>query len=461
MAGLTKRKITAVFAFFMATLTVAATIGGCLTVYAINRAGTDYIVKYKECAVWMQEDRSVPFDVVSEAEMKRLDQAGLLEWYEPDGEMILLDEPAIPMYPDDKWDFELISADVAFENNYLGQNVRIGVIDSGINPHKDIAARLIKGQSYIENSNANDTADTYGHGTHVAGLIAGSGENGYIGAAPEAELVPLKVTDGKGVSTSTVCKAIYGGIKNYHCDILNLSLGIYDDEKALKEAVEYAEECGVVVVSAVGNSGSKAKLYPAAYSSVIGVGAVDSEGVWFYHSNHNDSVFITAPGVNVYTIGKYGGYELKSGASFSVPLVTAAAAVMLSIDNTLTPQDIMTVLAGTALDKGDAGYDEYYGAGILDIGGCVGYLTRLPCRFLPASGAASQIQNTASEDINCTYFLTEYGENGALKNVVTYEVLIPAKGIAEVETPQENTNYGQFVWMPNSLKPLANARKSH
>lgn len=445
----------------MAALTAAAMIGGCLTVCAINRTGTDYIVKYKECAVWMLDDSSIPFDVVSEEEMRRLNAAGLLEWYEPDGEMILLDEPGTPMYPDDKWDFELISADAAFEGGYLGQNVRVGVIDSGINPHTDIADRLIEGHNYIDGGNQNNTADTYGHGTHVAGLIAGSGENGYIGAAPGAEVVPLKITDSKAVTVSAVCRGIYGGINDYDCDILNLSLGINTDYKSLKEAVEYAEEKGVLIVSAVGNNGSKAELYPAAYDSVIGVGAVDETETWFYHSNHNDSVFITAPGVNVKTIGKYGGYELKSGTSFSVPLVTAAAAVMLSIDNTLKPRDIMTILAGTALDKGDTGYDEYYGYGLLDIGGCVGYLTRLPCRFLPASGAASQIQNTANEDISCTYFLEKYGKNGALINIVTYEVLIPAKGIAEVEAPQENTNYGQFVWIPNSLKPLANARKSH
>ena len=445
----------------MAALTVAAMIGGSLTVCAANRTGTDYIVKYKECSVWMLDDSSVPFDVVSEEEMQRLNAAGLLEWYEPDGEMTLLDEPGTPMYSEDKWDLALVHADAAFENNYLGQNVRVGVVDSGINPHEDIASRLIKGQSYIGNSNANDTADTYGHGTYVAGLIAGSGKNGYIGAAPEAELVPLKVTDGKGVSTSTVCKAIYGGIKNYHCDILNLSLGIYDDEKALKEAVEYAEECGVLIVSAVGNAGSKAKLYPAAYDSVIGVGAVDEVGTWFYHSNHNDSVFITAPGVNVKTVGKYGGYDLKSGTSFSVPYVTAAAAVMLGIDDTLTPSDIMEILAQTAADKGDPGYDEYYGAGLLDLGGCVRYLTGGICKLLPVTGAASRIKNVTETDLDCTYFLTEYDENGVCLNVTAYNITIPAKDTVEIEVPSENTNYGQFVWMPNSLKPLANARKSH
>ncbi len=434
-----------------------------IPVCAADSAGTDYIVKYKEGAVWMQEDSGVPFDVVSGEEMQRLDREGLLEWYEPDGEMTLLDEPAAQMYQDDKWDLALIRADAAFENSYLGQGVRVGVIDSGINPHEDIAARLIAGTSYIEGGDPDNTADTYGHGTQVAGLIAGSGKNGFIGAAPGAEVVPLKITDGKGVTVSTVCRAIYGGINDYDCDILNLSLGIGSEFKTLKEAVEYAGEQGVVIVAAAGNSGSRAKLYPAAYDTVIGVGAVDSGGAWFYHSNHNDSVFITAPGVNVKTIGRYGGYELRSGTSFAAPYAAAAAAVLLGIDDTLTPQDIMGILARTAADKGDPGYDEYYGAGILDICGSIAYLTggAIPCEFLPATGAASQIRNNSAAAVSGTYVLAEYDENGVCENVTFYEVTIPPYGTAEIEVPPENTNYGQFVLNTEKVMPLAIARRSH
>lgn len=446
----------------MAVLTVAAMIDDYPTVCAANRMGTDYIVKYKECAVWMLEDSNVPFDVVSEEEMQRLDRAGLLEWYEPDGEMTLCDSENSLYYSNDKWDLALVRADAAFDNNYLGQNVRVGVIDSGINPHEDIADRLIKGHNYIENSDADDTADNYGHGTYVAGIIAGSGKNGYIGAAPEAELLPLKVTDGKGVTVSAVCRAIYGGIQDYDCDILNLSLGINSEYESLKEAVDYAEESGVVIVSAVGNNGNTAKLYPAAYDSVIGVGAVDSEGVWFYHSNHNDSVSITAPGVNVMTIGKYGGYELKSGTSFSVPIVTAAAAVMLGIDDTLTPAKIMKILAQTAQDKGDAGYDEYYGNGILDLSGCVSYLTDplMPLSFLPETGAASKIQNNSGLAVSCTYLLAIYDDNGACQDVTAYELIVPPNSAIDINSPAENTHYGQFALKLEKIMPLAIARKS-
>ena len=455
MTYLTGLRKTAVIAL-LGTLMLAA---GHIPVCAANKIGTDYIVKYKESAAWLSEDSSVPFDVVSEEEMRRLDSAGLLEWYEQDGEMTLIDEPVTQTYTEDKWDLALIRADAAFENNFLGQGVRVGVLDSGINPHEDIAGRLSKGQSYL--SGGGDTADDYGHGTHVAGLIAGSGKNGCIGAAPEAELIPLKITDGSGVMVSTVCRAIYGGIDDYDCDILNLSLGIWSEYESLREAVAYAEEKGVVIVSAAGNNGSKAKVYPAAYDTVIGVGAVDSTGTWFYHSNYNDSVTVTAPGVNVRTIGKYSGYELKSGTSFSTPFAAAAAAVMLSIDDTLSPADIREILAQTAADKGARGYDEYYGAGIVDIGGCVSYLTDWPCRLLPASGAASRILNTTGEDISCTYFLAQYDEDGALMNVKSHDMTIPANGTAEIEPPPEDTSCGQFVLNKESVMPLAIARRSH
>ena len=461
MSDLIRLRTVAAFAVVTVMLMLASMIYQ-ISACAAKNIGTDYIVKYKECAVWMSKDSSVPFDVVSEDEMRRLDNDGLLEWYEPDDEMTLFEGESSLYYSDDKWDLVLVNADSAFENNYLGQNVRVGVIDSGINPHADIEGRLLDGQSYIADADPADTADNYGHGTYVAGLITGAGNDGYMGAAPGAQVIPLKITDGKTVTVSTVCRAIYGGIDDYDCDILNLSLGIKTEHESLKEAVDYAEKKGVVMVAAAGNNGTAAKNYPAAYNSVIGVGAVDETGTWFYHSNHNESVFITAPGVNVKTVGKNSGYEIKSGTSFSVPYVTAAAAVMLSIDDTLTLSDIMEILAQTAYDKGDEGYDEYYGNGILDIGGCVSYLTggAMPCVFLPETGAASQIKNNSGVTVSCTYFLAEYDENGVCLNVISKEVTIPAKGAIDIEAPQENTNYGQFVLKIDTIMPLAIARKS-
>ena len=173
-------------------------------------AGTSYIVKIKENTAFCREDQSVPFDVVSESEMERLRDAGLLEWYEPDATMELQDDPISSYYADDKWDLAMINADAAFAGDTVGQGVRVGIVDSGINAHPALNGRLIPGANYIEGADEGETSDKYGHGTLVAGLIAGKDENGFLGAAPGAELVPLKITDGKSVSVSTVCRAISG-----------------------------------------------------------------------------------------------------------------------------------------------------------------------------------------------------------------------------------------------------------
>ena len=331
-------------------------------------AGTRYIVKIKKTASFRRNDRDIPFSVVSETEMERLRDAGLLEWYEPDETTLLSDEPEASYYTDDKWDLAMINADAAFAGNAVGQGVRVGVVDSGINPHPALNGRLLEGVNCIDGGKAGDTSDRYGHGTLVAGLIAGKDENGCLGAAPGAELVPLKITDGKSLTTSAVCRAIYSGVDDCGCDILNLSLGIRTESRALKEAIEYAEQKGVIIVSAVGNNGNASVYFPACYETVIGVGAVDETGEIYYHSNQNDSVFLTAPGANVKTTGRVGGYTTASGTSFAVPYVTAAVAVLRGVGPDLTPEAIRKLLSETATDKGVPGWDEAYGWGIVNIG---------------------------------------------------------------------------------------------
>lgn len=328
-----------------------------------------YLVRTKENA-----ENGVPFEVTDGAGLRTLLDADSILWYEEDGEVDLLDVPAAGSdefyYEEYQWNLPMLGAD--FARGYCGQGVRVGVLDSGVNPHPDLADRLLPGHNYIENAkHPDDTTDEFGHGTKVAGLIAGSGEHGCIGAAPMAEIVPLKCTDGQSVKVSVLCSAIYGAIDDYGCNVLNLSLGVSTDYQALADAAAYAAEKNVVMVAGVGNDGSGKLYYPAQYDSVIGVGAVDRDGAWFSESNHNETVFLTAPGSEVRTTYYRGGYCLANGCSFAVPQVTAACAVLLSMDNTLTPEMIMAALQGSAIDRGSDGYDPYYGWGILNIAGAV------------------------------------------------------------------------------------------
>jgi len=279
-------------------------------------------------------------------------------------------------YESEQWNLTMINAEGAFAKEALGQGIRVGVLDSGINPHADFGERLLPGHNYMEDAvDENDTSDSLGHGTGVAGLIAGANERGCIGTAPGAMLVPLKVTDGKEVQISAVCRAIYGGIDDYGCKVLNLSLGIPEEYECLKEAMDYAAEKGVIVVAASGNDRTSTIYYPAGYDSVIGVGAVNQDGTAYSRSAHNSSVCVTAPGVRVRSTGNDGGYTYCTGTSFAVPQVAGAVAALLGIDPTLTPEQIMELLSKTATDRGAEGYDESFGYGILNLTACVEALT--------------------------------------------------------------------------------------
>ena len=432
-------------------------------VWAAGETGTEYIVKYKQSAAWLMGDDRVPFDVVSEGTMNQMRFFGLLEWYEPDGVGELLDSSYYESY---QWNLDVVQAEGAFQGNHLGRGVRVGVIDSGVNPHPGLGDRLLTGRNYMEDAeDPDDTADEYGHGTSVAGLIAGAGDHGYIGTAPEAELVPLKITNGKAIKVSTICRAIYGGIDDYDCDVLNLSLGVTGEFQSLKEAVDYAESQNVLLVSAVGNTGRTTAYYPAGYDSVIGVGAVDQDGNVSSRSNHNASVFLTAPGTDVRSLDASGSYSLHTGTSFAVPQVAGAAAVLLGIDPTLSPWEIMDLLATSAIDRGTEGCDEYYGYGILNLGGSVRMLTGEeehldPCSFLPETGPASQIRNNSGAVISGTYLLAAYDEDGVCLEVKSYPLQIPAYGTVEIKAPPTGSRYGQFVYETETMKPLTTERRS-
>ncbi len=427
---------------------------------AVNATGTDYIVKYKASCAWLMED-DAPFEVVGEAEMKRLRGLGLLEWYEPDGEAVLMDDL---FDADAQWNLGMIGAQTAFERGCLGRGVRVGVLDSGVNPHPDFEGRLLEGHNYISDAaDADDTADTFGHGTRVAGLLAAAAQTGYVGVAPGAELVPLKVTDENSVKISAVCRAIYGAIDDYGCQVLNLSLGVQTAYEALKEAVDYAEAHDVVVVSAVGNGGTGSAYYPAAYDSVIGVGAVDRSGEVYSRSNRNDSVWITAPGVDVRTTAYRGGYTASTGTSFAVPQVSGAAAVLLGADASLCPAELRALLAGTAADRGAEGYDTAYGYGILDLGSALDALGSAKnaerLRFAPESGPATALQNETDAAVECTYLLAYYGADGVCRSVQTRTLTVPAHGSAAVPAPEGERSFGQFVYETDTMVPLAKERK--
>ena len=423
--------------------------------------GGRYIVKFR--------GEQVPA-VVDGAALRVLLAAGRLEWYEPDGVAELLEGEDPGLYdPEAQWNLTLIGAALSLERGYLGQEITVGVIDSGISPHPDLEGRLLPGRSYVEDAaDAEDTLDTLGHGTAVAGLIAGAGAEGCVGAAPAAKLVPLKCTNGNNVSISAICAAIYGGVDDFGCRVLNLSLGTQTDSVALREAVDYAASRGVTVVAAAGNQGGQTLMYPAAYETVLGVGSVDPAGDWYRRSNHNASVFLTAPGAQVRSLALNGGYSQRVGTSFATPQVSAAAAVLLGAAaawgdgplswSGLSPARVMDLLAGAAQDRGEAGWDEYYGHGILDLGGALTALTGPAGEGLATGDStATHLRNNTDQPLACGYLLAEYSAEGRLLGLRTFDLELPPGGETALEQPEADAVFLQLVWDPETHVPLTDA----
>ena len=420
-----------------------------------------YIVKLRDAgALASAAETCGPFAVVDGGELRRLLSADALEWYEADAPVALseadaaLDGVLSPWYSDDMWHLDMIGAAAAYEQGATGAGVRVGVLDSGIAPHAAFADRLAEGWNYLDGSP--DTGDDFGHGTSVAGLIAGRSEEGFIGVAPEVTLVPLKCFKQKSSKISNVIKGIYGGVDDLGCNILNLSLGFPENSSALREAIDYAAEMGVLVVASAGNGGSSALSYPSAYESVLGVGEANSDGIVSLRSNHHEGVYLLAPGERLTTTHYRGGYTEVTGTSFSVPLVVGAAAAVWSVKPELSAQDLMELLGQTATDGGDPGYDEYYGWGILNVRAALEAAktwtsTAAAGVSMALTGAGAAVRNRTEAPLDVFLLAVEYDGDGRQSAVSVTPLYLAPGERAVTPVPRGNTRLFLCDWM---WKPL-------
>jgi len=243
------------------------------------------------------------------------------------------------------------------------QPIRVALIDTGISPLAIDPEHIGEGKNYALPDR--DTADVLGHGTALAGLI--------LDTAPDAILIPLvystRTTGGKSVqcNVKTIAQIIRDAVDVYDCRVINISAGITQDVPALRDAINYAEEQGVVVVAAVGNTHRttpKLSYYPACYDTVIGVGALRRDGkVASFSQRHG--VSLVAPGDAVKVRDLQGRTTTASGTSYAAAQVTGAVAALLAKSPDLTPAQVREHLFKNAVDLGQAGFDADSGYGAL------------------------------------------------------------------------------------------------
>ena len=320
--------------------------------------------------------------------------------------------PVLPISPIDA------SGAPAARSRYgvTGKGVTVAIIDSGVQPSVDLPASRIR--AFVDFVGRKTTAyDDYGHGTHVAGIIAGNGYGSYgryTGVAPAVSIVALKVLDGRGAgSTSNVLAAldwVLANYKLYNIRVVNLSLGhpVYAPiaQDPLVQAVEGLSKRGIVVVAAAGNFGklqTAQKVYASVTSpgnapSAVTVGAVNTNGTLkrsddyvAEFSGRGPTRFekamkpdVVAPGyavVSTAATGSYllttypttqvtAGYMRLNGTSMATPVVAGAAALMLGANPSLSAHTVKAVLQYTSQRLGTTDAMTQ-GAGELNVAGAV------------------------------------------------------------------------------------------
>jgi serine protease AprX len=273
-------------------------------------------------------------------------------------------------------------------SNYSKNDTVIAVIDTGIDAsHVDLdSGKVIGWRDFINGKSA--AYDDNGHGTHVAGISAGSGDGNQsnIGAAYGAALVGIKVLDKNGSgSMSTVTAGIDWAIQNkstYGINIINLSLGTSassDGTDSTSTAVNNAAANGIVPLVAAGNSGPARYTIgsPGAAKDAITVGAMADVGEMGFNitafssrgptKDGRTKPDILAPGyrITAASANSGSGYTTLSGTSMATPFAAGVAALMLEANGNLSPAQIKSKMMSTSQDWGPSGKDLDYGAGRL------------------------------------------------------------------------------------------------
>jgi minor extracellular protease Epr len=246
------------------------------------------------------------------------------------------------------WNINRIRAPLAW-NKTRGNNIRVAIIDTGIAKHPDLTiaggVNTINGGSY---------ADDNGHGTHVAGIVAGRGRSGkIIGTAPKVALYAVKALDQNGDGyVSDIIEGIDWCIKK-RMHVINMSFGLLESESSssLHAAIKRAYRKGIVIVASAGNSGSAYGVIdePASYKETIAVAASSKANQIADYSSRGKGIAVTAPGSLIFSTWLKGAYKTQSGTSMAAPHVTGSAALLLAVNKAATPASVLARLQQSAV----------------------------------------------------------------------------------------------------------------
>ncbi len=323
--------------------------------------------------------------------------------------------PGDPLYARQQWHYAAASLPLAWDASTGSSNVIVAIVDSGmVRDHPDLRDKFVDGYDFVSdprNSDGDGLDDDYSdagyqfgdqwifHGTHVAGTVGASANNGVggTGVAWGARLMPLRVLDGRGGTEYDMLQSVRyaaglpndsGRLPTRRADVINLSLSAPTECPALAaEVFEQVVAAGVVVVAAAGNFSGNVPSSPASCPGVISVGATGADGALAPYSNFGKAVSLVAPGGSMnYDLDQDGfpdgifsasgtwqnggvvaGYDWLEGTSMAAPHVAGVIALMRSIKPSLSPLEISQMLeSGLLTDVPDPSSGDDLGRGRLN-----------------------------------------------------------------------------------------------
>jgi subtilisin family serine protease len=277
------------------------------------------------------------------------------------------------------------------EVNLKGNDVKVAVLDTGIDNHRDL--KIGPGYNAVSPAESNNPLDVHGHGTHIAGIIGATVNGvGTKGAAPQATVVAVKVLNDNGYGyLSDFLRGLQWVFKS-DIRLANMSFGFNENYRALEEAIKRLREKGVIMVAAAGSCGAGDEgggdgdpedlcdvpetgiSYPAAHPGVIAVGATNYYNQVTAYSQSGDRLDLVAPGgsnktrIRILSTFLDGDYGYGSGTSQAAAHVTGICALALQIDPSISFEDLRGFLQATPLkDYLGRPYDEdRQGDGLID-----------------------------------------------------------------------------------------------
>lgn len=354
------------------------------------------------------------------------------------------------------WQFEKVGAGEVWNQLGNGTAVKVAVIDTGVNiNHEDLRGRCEIGYDYVAGSGSTMT-DLGGHGSAVSGVIVSTANNG-IGLAGIAGNAPVKVVayrtgglyeNDKNLSVSYIVAALERVTARADIQVVNMSFGSGSSSSVLERAVRNASEAGKILVASSGNDGDTRYNYPASYDEVISVGATTSGDGIASFSVRNSKVDLCAPGADIFTtahIDQY--YRVINGTSFSSPAVAAAAAVVKSVNERLSADEVEQILIDTSQDLGTRGRDNTYGHGRIQLDEAVSAAREAMVEELTLTSFTTDLPSP--QDDSQTIWL--YAEANGGKGEIHYKFTATLNGETEILSDYDFTysDRGRTSWYPS------------